>query len=459
MTRRIGFLALARTTFDVPFASATAKAGFDALEDAADMDLVGGPELNTDTDQARDTTLALSAEGVEALVVFQATFADSTLVAAVAGETQVPLVLWATPEERTGGRLRLNSFCGINLAAYLLARGGTDYRWVYRRADDPAAPDEIIEALTPLPSRPAESNVPRTDNESPVTLAGRTVGLVGTRPDGFEPCDYEPGALQSVFGVSVDRVPISNWFTDADRVSDERVEKVTSHLGSTMTGLSEVDQGSLGRSIRLYLGLTDLMEERGWSGVATRCWPECFTQFGGAACAGNSLLTSSGTPGCCEADVYGNVTSLLLQEVAGSPALVADLIDLDRDSNTCAFWHCGLAPAEMAPDGTKPRATVHSNREKPLLNEFPLRAGRVTIARVSQSRNQVRLVVGRGEMLDAPLPFSGTSGVTAMDTPVSEVMDTIMGQGLEHHYGLVYGDHRQALCDYAAGAGIPVVEL
>lgn len=454
-----GFVALARTTFDVPFALEVARSAFEALSNTPGIDLAGSPELRTDTDQVQGAVRSLSADGVEALVVLQATFADSTLVATVAEESDVPLVLWATRENRSGGRLRLNSFCGINLAAYYLARNGSDYRWVYQDVDDPGAPDEIREALgAPAPPRPRQVSPPDNE-ETGLTLAGRTVGLVGDRPDGFEPCDYKLDDLQSMFGLSVDPIPISSWFEDAGSVSEERVTEVTSHLGSTMIGLDEVDQESLGRSIRLYLGLSDLVEARGWSGVATRCWPECFTEFGGAACAGNSLLTSSGTPGCCEADVYGNVTALLLQEVAGTSAMVADLIDLDRDSNTSVFWHCGLAPADMAPDDTLPRATVHSNRRQPLLNEFPLRAGRITIARVSQSRHEVKLVVGGGEMLDAPLPFSGTSGVAKLDTPVGDVLNTIMGEGLEHHYGLVYGDHRRSLHDYAASIGIPVIEL
>ena len=53
-----------------------------------------------------------------------------------------------------------------------------------------------------------------------------------------------------------------------------------------------------------------LIAENEWSGFATRCWPECFTDFGGAACAPQAMLTNAGIPGGCEADVYGTLTSL-----------------------------------------------------------------------------------------------------------------------------------------------------
>jgi L-fucose isomerase-like protein len=94
-----------------------------------------------------------------------------------------------------------------------------------------------------------------------------------------------------------------------------------------------------------------------------------------------------------------------------------------------------------------------------LLNEFPLRPGRVTISRLSQSRQLSRLTIGGGEMLDAPLPYAGTAGVIRFDRPVEDVMETIMTEGHEHHYGIVYGDVRPQLHALAAQLQLPVIEL
>ena len=54
----------------------------------------------------------------------------------------------------------------------------------------------------------------------------------------------------------------------------------------------------------------------------------------------------TGIPTGCEADALGTLTTLLLQEAAGTPAFMADLVDIDTDS--AVFWHCGLAPLSMA---------------------------------------------------------------------------------------------------------------
>ncbi|MEE8270739.1 MAG: fucose isomerase, partial [Alphaproteobacteria bacterium] len=58
-----------------------------------------------------------------------------------------------------------------------------------------------------------------------------------------------------------------------------------------------------------------------------------------------------------------------------------------------------------------------------------------------------------------PLAFSGTAGVVRFDRPAGAVLDTIMAEGLEHHYALVYGDHRATLRALAARLDIPVLAL
>lgn len=458
---RIGFLALARQTFDVPFAATTAGAALAALRRSTDGEVIGDAELAMDGESVASKANAIADERPTATVILQATFADSTLVREAAEALDCPLILWAVPEERTGGRLRLNSLCGINLAAYVLAREGVDYRWLYRSPDDPNTKSELDRAISHRADEwatPAVPFSPEATTEAP-TLKGKTVGLVGDRPEGFEPCDFEPDELIDRFGVKVDRVELADLFAAGEAGDADSLQALKSRLDDSMVGLPDIDQDSLDRSLRIYLGLSSLANERHWQGVATRCWPECFTEFGGAACAGNSLLTSEGIPGCCEADVYGDVTALLLQELANLPPFVADLVDIERKTNSVVFWHCGLAAQELAPDGMRPGATVHSNRQKPLLNEFPLRPGRVTITRLSQSRGHQRMLLAAGEMLDDSLPFSGTSGVARLDADVDAALDTIMAHGLEHHYGIAYGDHREKLRAYAANVGIEVIEL
>jgi L-fucose isomerase-like protein len=107
----------------------------------------------------------------------------------------------------------------------------------------------------------------------------------------------------------------------------------------------------------------------------------------------------------------------------------------------------------------RPEATIHSNRQMPLLMQFPLKPGRVTVARLSEATGDYRLVIGAGEMLKAPPAFTGTTGTLRFDSGAQSVMDTIMNEGLEHHLSLTYGDHIAGLLALANLLHLPVLRL
>ncbi|NLF77222.1 MAG: fucose isomerase, partial [Chloroflexi bacterium] len=224
-------------------------------------------------------------------------------------------------------------------------------------------------------------------------------------------------------------------------------------------GLADVDQTALRRTLGTYVTLRAFAAEERLAGFAVRCWPEFFTRLGCAACGSSSLLTGEMVPASCEADVNGAVTLLILQWLSGEPAFDSDIVSFDREANSAVFWHCGKAPLAMADPAARPRATIHSNRQLPLLMEFPLKPGRVTLARLSETTGSYRLVIGGGEVLRAPVSFSGTSGVVRFDSPAQDVLDTLLSEGLEHHLALTYGDHRPALEALAHMLDIPVLRL
>ena len=123
------------------------------------------------------------------------------------------------------------------------------------------------------------------------------------------------------------------------------------------------------------------------------------------------------------------------------------------------LWHCGLAPLSMCDPEAQPEATIHTNRKMPLLHQFPLKPGRVTLARLSQARNETKLMIAGAEVQRAPMAFTGTSGVIRFDRPVADVSRTVMDEGLEHHFALAYGDHLDNLRQVASRLGIPVLQI
>jgi hypothetical protein len=460
----VGILPLGRPTFDVPYAEERLGEMLAALA-ATGAELAGPRGLLFDGPATRAAIGELEAAGVDRILVLQVTFTDASMTVEIANAFDLPLAIWAIPEPRLGGRLRLNSFCGLNLASHALGLNGRRYGTLYA---DPLSPD-IGEALAELlgdgriavPARaePARSGVDGHGTAAAAAVRGARIARIGRHPDGFDTCAYDKDKLTALADVSVDELDLSALFDRAKAASGDAASAIRDQAEALLSGLDGVDQTQLERSLRLKAALDELRGEGGYDAFAIRCWPETFTEYGGAVCGPVSMMGEAKVPCACEADVYGALTTLLLQKVAEAPAFLADLVDLDVDDDTGVVWHCGQAPVSMAEPGVRPHATIHTNRKMPLLFEFPLREGRVTFFRISQARGKTVAVIGGGEMLKRPMAFTGTSGVVRFDSGSRAVLETVIGSALEHHMALAYGDHRAGLEAAAAALKLPVLRL
>ncbi len=443
----VGVAPLARTTFDLALAEEKTALMRALLQTREAFSLVGPRELVTSLDAAKAAAQSLATEPLDVLLVFQSTFADSTMVMALAEAIDAPLVMWAVPEAPNGGRLRLNSFCGINLGGHAMKRADLSFDYIYTPADDPAALEKIF----------TWAKAGRAKR----LLAQARIGRIGENPEGFDSCKLDAAALKARFGAEIIQMDLSTVFEGAKTAPEAEVDEVLAALRDQIEIDATLDAAALRKSLGVYVTMRRLMAERGLDALAVRCWPEFFTELGCAACGAMSMLTNELTPCSCEADINGALSQLLLQWVSNASVFGTDMVAFDMEQDTAIVWHCGKAPLSMADPEVQPRATIHSNRKLPLLMEFPLKPGRVTIARISEApgAGHYQMVVGGGEMLRAPMSFSGTSGVLRFDSGAEAALDTIMSQGLEHHIELTYGDHVSALLALAELLNIPVLRL
>jgi L-fucose isomerase-like protein len=441
----IALMPIARTTFDIELAKTNTSIVRANLENA-DLDIIGPDELITDLARAQSFREGLRSENPDLIVVFQATFADSSMVMSIMDEVDAPVLFWAVPEEHTGGRLRLNSFCGINLAGHALTREGYQYEHIFARPDDSSA----IEKICTL------AKAGRTRNY----LKNARLGRVGENPAGFETCLMDEDKIKDLFGLEVVQFDLSEDVFNATRKIDPaRIDQIRKSLNTRVSGLNELEPDATSSSLGVYATLQQIANRQEINGFAVRCWPEFFTELGCAACGAMSMMSDELIPCSCEADVNGTITQMILQTISGEPAFGTDMVSVDDEKDALVVWHCGLAPLSMADPEEQPGVTIHSNRKFPLLFEFSLKPGPVTMARLSEATGEYQLVIGRGKMIRGPKSFSGTSGLIQFDRPVKEVVDVVMEQGLEHHISITYGNHADALIAFAQYLDIPVIQL
>ena len=105
---RLGILPLGRPTFDVPFAKDNLTAMLAVLDESG-HEIVGPRALLFDEGATRAGIADLQAAGVDQVLILQVTFTDAAMTVAIGAACSQPLSIWAVPEPRLGGRLRLNA--------------------------------------------------------------------------------------------------------------------------------------------------------------------------------------------------------------------------------------------------------------------------------------------------------------------------------------------------------------
>ena len=342
---KTGILPLARSTFDVPFAEERLAAMLAALEDMG-CKLHGPRHLLLEPDAADAAMEEVLAAAPELVLVAQVTFTDAAFIARLASATDAPIAIWAPPEPRLGGRLRLNALCGLNLASHALGRLGRPFSYLYAEPENARGPlGELIAGHRRVIPREgtAPGAAPLGNIPAPMRIA-----RIGAHPEGFDTCRYDPGTLIERAGVEVDELDLEMLFDGARALPDADVAPVRARVEAQLPNLGELDAGEVDRSLRLAGALQALRAKGGYDGVAIRCWPETFTQYGGAVCGPVSMMGEARAPCACEADVHGAATLVLLQRLSGEPVFLVDLVDLDADDDSGVVWHCGQAPVSMA---------------------------------------------------------------------------------------------------------------
>ena len=138
----VGVLPLARSTFDVPFANQVCSDAWE-LMNSMPVNWVGSSELLFDAEAVEKQILSLKEKHIDLLLIMQLTFTDATMTVKLAQSFNVPILFWSFPEARTGGRLRLNSLCGVNLAAHALGKTGIQCDYINLSPSDPDTKEKL----------------------------------------------------------------------------------------------------------------------------------------------------------------------------------------------------------------------------------------------------------------------------------------------------------------------------
>lgn len=372
---------------------------------------------------------------VDLVIVQNITFANSAYMTTILKHLKSPVLHWTLREPVIdGGRLRLNSLTGAFSAGYAFAHMREDHLLTLIGSPDE---DHVKTYLKQVISAIQMKN----------KMAKMNLLVIGNTPEGFgfgRALDLD---IAHAFGVNLKTIEAREFMQIAQNFKDDDVieeKKVAEHK---MLGLNQIDQKNQTDFVKLFKAYQDYIDQHHIQAIASRCWPDFFTEYKTPVCGVLGLLNDRKIVAACEADAYGALSMYVGQELSDKPTYLGDPVSINEEENTITFWHCGTAACSLARLDTGAMTGVHPNRKIGPTMEFGLKASKeATLFRIGRRPDgSFRFFIAAAEILDKPQQFLGTSVVVKVEQIVHPMIEELVQEGWEPHFVVVYGNIKEEL--------------
>jgi len=419
---KIGVVCLVRTTFDYVAAGNIYQEIIRKHSERTDVQFVFIEEPLIEPEEAKKASERLLAENVDGVVIISGTFHLGHLALIINKTVQKPLLLWGLPElPYNGGKIRLNSVCGVNLNASNLYKGGTESFWVSVSND---MDEDWIKAV-----------------KMKKALSSYHIGILGYRARGFFNVGVDELGSYSKTGMLLDHYDLTHLFNT--RCDNQEIENAKKELREIFD-VTPVQAVQLQKVAELSVKFKQFMQENNLDALAIRCWPEFAAEFGIAPCASMSYLQSKDYILGCEGDVEG-LMSMIAHEAAGAKTpFMADFSQVDLEEDVALLWHCGVAPCNLTDGVCNCSLDSYHAGGKGVTADFVMKPGEISFCRIDTAKGKTRLLLGKGQAYPMTKDLRGTYMKTRFDIPLKELLDKVVYNGFAHHISVVYGDYTKS---------------
>jgi len=346
-----------------------------------------------------------------------------------------PLVMWGFTEPIIEGfyGLPLNSLCAINMYGSFLEKVGKKYSYVYGKVDDDKIYDKILCTVKAIDTK--------------IRLKKSKFCIIGGRVPGFYLSNVDEVRFRHEIGPEIVYYSIAMLIDDMKKVDEELVKKEVASMKGEVAIISTTDN-MLVISARIYLAIMKFKEDNHIDAFTIKCWPEFQSLLGCSVCGVVSRLNNIGIMTSCEGDVTGLTTMYIQNLITNQPCFLADLVNIN-DEGIVKTWHCGPAPISLSRDS---KTTEY--REHPTIKQgmgfsvqFKMKLGRLIMLKLKESKDKYKMFMATGEGIEEDRVLVGNQADIRFDAPVEKVLDTIMTNGIEHHYVIVYEEVKDVLVE------------
>ncbi len=425
--------------------------GLEALAQTLDFDLHVTQEPVVTAQEAGKASLEMDAAGVDLVLLQNSTFAMGDVVTQLV-KGKAKLGLWAVEEPTHDGPVMLNNFVSLNLNASVLTRYFSQqmvpFKWFFGFPDHPWFTPRLAVTVQALKAQKR--------------LSQSRIALIGGIAPTFYNFAFDERKLLGRFGLQVESLELEPLF-ERVRTPNPQVLEVVRAMTDYAGGRVEVSPEHMNLSASIYLAMRDLASELGFDALAISDWPQFQTVLQiHPGMAFSWLDEIEGIPVASEGDVLGAASMLLLREISGQGAMLLDFTDVDLEQQAILTWHCGGSPLYLADEaGVSWKNHSTLGRKTPTAKpagavaDFQFRPQPVTLTRISKDGEQ--LLVMDAEVIEGPSKgFEGSRGwisnlrLNHQSISLADWVNTMMVEGIEHHFILASGQHCAALSEFAA---------
>jgi L-fucose isomerase-like protein len=343
--------------------------------------------------------------------------------------------LWGLEElPYDGGKIRLNSVCGINLNTSNLYKAGVrNYQVVIGNQID----EDWLDAIRILKA-----------------FSTNRIGIIGYRAKGFFNLDVDELDLYKQLGVLVDHFELDEVYNF--QVMDDEVEERTQKIKSIFD-VSDLTEQQVLKVAELIVKFNGFISANQLGALAVRCWPEFAGSFGISPCAAMSVLQSEGKILTCEGDILGSLSMLAHKAIGGETPFLADFSQVDFKENFGLLWHCGVAACNLWDEKCTRSLDSYFAGGKGVTADFVMKSGDLSLLRIDYAPGEYRIFLQKGLGVPMDKDLKGTYVKVTFEDKVRIVLDKIIQNGIAHHISVVYGEFIKPLEIFAKLQGWKVI--
>ncbi len=443
MKLKVGLLSIGFQNFRYDIANEYLNTTAKNLKESDKVELVYTDRVLMDEDDILDELDRFGGEQIDLLVCQVGTFTMGANVVNIIKKMQhTPLFLcgFRDPIVNDYNTIPLNSLTGFNMFTSFLKKFNKKFSYVYGTLEETKFMQKLNTTIDALFVKKELDNA--------------KFCVVGSRVPGFYLSEVDQLAFRDVIGPRVSYWSVGQVVEAAKKIDPSRVDaEISSFTKVSITTTSEM----LEKNVRIYLAIKDYKEENNISAFSIKCWPEFQELYNTAVCFVLSKLTDNGIMASCEGDIPGLATMYIQHKLTNKIPFFTDLVNISQ-SGSIKAWHCGQGPESLADSDVEycEHPTMKSGLGASV--QYTMKKGNLNMTKLSEGSGEYKLFNLKGHSVEVDRELAGTQTDIVFDKDIDEILETIVEEGIEHHYSIIHEDLTDTLIEWCKWSDVKYIK-